>query len=70
MELTWLYMGISEIRGTIILGSLQYGSYYLGYYIRVPYLQKPPYWPYGGFIPLSMGFTWGLHGVCVCTTKP
>ena len=27
----------------LILGSLQWGSYYLGYYIKAPYFRKPPY---------------------------
>ena len=31
-------LGVScpKIRGTLFWGSLKYGSYYLGYYIRVP----------------------------------
>ena len=33
---TWEF---PKMRGILVL---QQGSYYLGYYIRVPYLRKPP----------------------------
>ena len=36
-------MGVSENEGYLILGSFSYGSYYLGYYIRVPYFRKLPH---------------------------
>ena len=35
-------MGVSENRGYLILGSLQ-GSYYLGYYTRVPLFSETPH---------------------------
>ena len=34
-------MGVSENRGYLILGFLYKGSYYLGYYIRVPCFRNP-----------------------------
>ena len=37
------YMGVSENEGYLIWVSLQSGSYYLGYYIKVPYFWKRPY---------------------------
>ena len=37
-----MYMEFPKIRGTIFWWSLEYGSYYLGYYIRVPYFRKLP----------------------------
>ena len=35
-------MGVSESEGYLILGSLQKGSYYLGYDTRAPYFRKLP----------------------------
>ena len=35
-------MGVSENKGYHILGSLQKGSYYLGYYIGVPLFSETP----------------------------
>ena len=37
-----LEMGVSENEGYLVLGSVESGSYYLGYYIRVPYFRKLP----------------------------
>ena len=34
-------MGVSEKKGIPYFGALKQGSYYLGYYIRVPYFRKP-----------------------------
>ena len=31
-----------KIKGTLCWGALQQGSYYLGYFFRVPYFRKPP----------------------------
>ena len=36
-------MGVSENRGTLFGGPYNKGSYYLGYYLRVPYFRKLPY---------------------------
>ena len=41
-------MGVSDNAGYLILGSLQKGSYYLGYYIRVPYFRNLPHGHLGG----------------------
>ena len=38
-----------QIRAYLILGSLQYGSYYLGYYIRVPLSSETPISTHGRY---------------------
>ena len=49
---TWCpHMGVSENRGYLILGSLQYASYYLRCYIGVPYFRKLPYKPQTSILP-------------------
>ena len=36
-------MGVSENKGYLFGGSLEEGSYYLGYYVRAPCFRKLPY---------------------------
>ena len=61
-------MGVSENWGYLILGSLGSGSYYLGYYVRVPYLRNSHIASRTGLLEPLAGFPEGLAGAASRTT--